>query len=283
MVELTLYHTCCFIFYHRFYAKISTFLIMEKEMPNYTDCTEYRQRVEKILSAVNMIKHGIDLADYITQEEPEEGSTVKTFVVNKNLYLDVCNLAFGSNYAGMADSEAELFIQSCYDAVMKFRAKIYENCLSTWRIMYKDIPLKLEMTLGDNFFFSRAERESCLIQLQKVICIYGLEEILMQTPIELNPERISDKLPYGTSVRWIASLPVNILDCMLTFSYLTNHEISVFDMFYGYQLAARLQGLLELELLQNYQVSPNDLLKTPFKTYTLFVNTSQRCLYWTEI
>lgn len=242
------------------------------------ECTTNRQYLESILSVASVLKHSIDLSEYISIEDRDG---YKIFSVDKKLYLDVFNLIFNKNYNGITDSEGEIFLNSCYNAIRKFRAMIYSNCLSSWKILYNDIPLKVEMVLGDVFFFARNEREDCLQYLQSAINVYGLEHILMDTPVTFFSERISDKLPYGTSVRWMATIPMEVINKTVTFSFLNNYTITVFDLFMGYQTMTRIQAQLELELLQNYKVCPGDMLATPYDVYTLHLNPNQRSLYWT--
>lgn len=249
-----------------------------------SECIEFRQSVEKILNVPSVLKHGIDFDRYLVKTEITQGDVKNTkFVVDKSLYADIAKMMYPANFfAGMSDVETELFLSHMYNSVIKFKSMIYNYCKNEWTVLYSDIPLKLDIRISDVFFFARGEKESVLEHLDDTINVYGLDQVVIVTPIQFSAERVTDKLPYGTLVRWTAILPANIMTTNITYSYIKQHLITMFDMFYGYQIMAKIQAALESEILSNHKPVKGDILITPEKTYKLGLNNSIRCLQWFE-
>lgn len=249
-----------------------------------SECIEFRQSVEKILNVPSALKHGIDFDKYLVKTDISQGDIVNTkFVVDKSLYVDIAKMMYPANFfKGMSDVETELFLSHMYNAIIKFKAMIYNYCKNEWVTLYNDIPLKLDMRISDVFFFGRNEKESILEHLNDNINVYGLDQVVMVTPIQFSAERVTDKLPYGTLVRWMAVLPSNIMTSAITYNYINSHLISMFDMFYGYQIMAKIQAAIEVEILNNHKPVKGDILITPEKNYTFTVNPGIRTLQWTE-
>lgn len=249
-----------------------------------SECIEFRQSVEKILNVPSVLKHGIDFDKYLVKTEITQGDMVNTkFVVDKSLYADIAKMMYPAGFFdGMSDIETELFLRHMYNSVIKFKAMIYNYCKNEWIVLYNDIQLKLDMRVNDIFFFGRNEKEAILEHLNDTINVSGLDYVIMTSPIQFTAERVTDKLPYGTLVRWTAVLPANIMNIGVTYSYFESHAITVFDMFYGYQIMAKIQAALETEILTNHKPAKGDILITPEKAYTLNLNNGMRCLQWFE-
>jgi len=244
------------------------------------ECTEYRQRIQQILDAGITLKHVIDLDQYITVTET---AGKKTFTIDNQLFIDVVKLMWPETfYQGWSTNELLNFISSSYGATLRYKALLYTECKDLWQNLYKDQRLKIEIMLGDSFFFGRQVTETILDELSKTCYILGLDDVMIDIPFGFGPERISDKLAYGCQIRWVCKVAQQLLDANLKYNYGAAHNITGFDMIYGFQIYSRLFAMIENELLTNYKPTVNDIFIAKDKTFTLFCNTIQRCLYWQE-
>lgn len=244
------------------------------------ECVEFRQSVEKLLGVPSVLKHGIDFGFYLNKTDITQGDMVNTkFTVDPRIYSDVAKMMYPADFfRGMNDAECERFVRDMYDAVVKFKSMIYNYCKNQWVVLYNDIPLKIDLRVGDIFYFGRNEKESILEHLDDPINVYGLDQVIMMTPITFIGDKVTEKIPYGTLVKWMAVLPTNIMSINITYNYFKSHLITMFDMFFGYQIMAKIHVALETEIINNHKPVKGDILVTPDRTYTFDTNSTNRSL-----